>query len=131
MSIIQSLPMWAALPVALLVVVGSTLTMIGALGLLRLRSFYERLHTPSLGTSWGTGTIVFASMLYFSAGMDRIQVHELIIGIFIMVTTPATTMTLGRAALNRDRADGLIEGPAPLTIAVTPDQEPVAKTDPS
>lgn len=97
--------------VALLVIAGSTLTLIGAFGLLRLRSFYERLHAPSLGASWGTGAIILASMIYFSLRGGALQLHEIIIGVFVMVTTPVATIVLGRAALHRDVADGLIEPP--------------------
>lgn len=124
MNMVENLPLWVAIPVAILVVIGSTLTLIGALGLLRMPSFYDRLHTPSLCASWGTGTIVLASMLYFSVGLERVQIHELIIGVFIMVTIPATTMILGRAALHRDMADGLIDNPGPRVTTKAPDIVP-------
>jgi multicomponent K+:H+ antiporter subunit G len=32
--------------------------------------------------------------------------HELVIGLCVMVTTPVTLMFLGRAALHRDRIEG-------------------------
>ena len=51
-------PLWAALPVAAFLLIGAGLTLIGSLGLLRLRSFYDRIHAPTLGTSWGTAGIV-------------------------------------------------------------------------
>ena len=35
-------------------VVAALLTLIGTLGLVRLSSFYARIHAPTLGTSWGT-----------------------------------------------------------------------------
>ena len=67
----QNLPLWVALPAALLVVVGSTLTLLGTLGLVTLKSFYDRLHAPTLGTSWGTAAILLASMLVFGDWPDR------------------------------------------------------------
>lgn len=63
MSPLQAVPLWVAVPVAILVVLGSTLTLIGALGFARLSSFYDRLHAPTLATSWGTGGIIIASAL--------------------------------------------------------------------
>lgn len=36
----------------------------------------------------------------------RPVLHELVIGAFVMITTPVTLMMLGRAALHRDRAEG-------------------------
>lgn len=106
MSHFESLPAWAAIPVALLVLFGAGLTLIGAVGLWRLPSFYDRLHAPTLGTSWGTAGIVLASILMFSVAGGRAVVHESLIAVFIMVTTPVTLMLLGRAALHRDRVEG-------------------------
>ena len=65
MSPLQSVPLAVAIPVALFVVLGSTLTLIGALGFARLSSFYDRLHAPTLATSWGTGGVIIASALLF------------------------------------------------------------------
>jgi len=107
----QNLPLWVALPAALLVVAGSTLTLLGTLGLVTLKSFYDRLHAPTLGTSWGTAAILLASMLVFGWTEGRLVLHELVIGIFVMVTTPVTLMLLGRAALYRDRGEGSAEVP--------------------
>ncbi|PJF11286.1 monovalent cation/H(+) antiporter subunit G [Pseudorhodobacter sp. MZDSW-24AT] len=106
MTALATLPPWLMLLVAALLVLGSTLTLLGAFGLLHLKSFYDRLHAPTLGTSWGTAAILLASMLCWSWVQDRVFVHELVIGLCVMVTTPVTLMLLGRAALHRDRAEG-------------------------
>jgi len=106
MTALDTLPPWLVVPVALLLVLGSTLTLLGAFGLVHLKSFYDRLHAPTLGTSWGTAAVLLASTLAWSWGQDRVFVHELVIGIFVLVTTPVTLMLLGRAALQRDRAAG-------------------------
>ena len=111
MTSFEALPMWVAIPVALLLVIGSSLTFLGTLGLVRLHSFYDRIHAPTLGTSWGTAGILLAGLLAFSWGQDRVIVHELVIGIFVMITTPVTLMLLGRAALHRDRKDGTLGVP--------------------
>ncbi len=100
------LPLWAAILVAVFLVLGSGLTLIGSIGLLRLRSFYDRIHAPTLGASWGTAGIVIASMLLFTVLESRPVLHEFLIGIFVTATTPVTLMLLGRAALYRDRAEG-------------------------
>ena len=103
MTTLSSLPPWLLIPVALLLVLGSTLTLLGAFGLLHLKSFYDRLHAPTLGTSWGAGAILLASILCWSWVQDRVFLHELVIALCVMVTTPVTLMLLGRAALHRDR----------------------------
>ena len=108
----RDLPAWAAIAVSLFLIVGSGLTLIGAFGFFRLPSFYQRIHAPTLGTSWGTGGIVMASMIFFTVLAARPVVHEILIGIFVTVTTPVTLMLLARAALHRDRAEGNPEVPA-------------------
>lgn len=105
MTPLEQAPLWAALPIAALVVAGSSLALIGSIGLARIRSFYDRLHPPTLGTSWGAGGIVLASMALFSVAGSRLVVHELLIAIFIVLTTPVTLILLGRAALHRDRLE--------------------------
>jgi multicomponent K+:H+ antiporter subunit G len=73
-----------------------------ALGLLRLGSFYDRVHAPTLGATLGTGSVLVASMICFSAHQTRPVLHELLIAVFVTITTPVTLMLLVRAALHRD-----------------------------
>lgn len=105
MQPVSDLPLWAAIVVAVFLIFGSVLTLIGAIGFLRLPTFYERLHAPTLGTSWGVGGVMLASMIYFSVASSRPVLHEILIGLFVTVTTPITLMLLARAALHRDRAE--------------------------
>lgn len=114
MSHAADLPLWAALPVALLLLLGAGLGLAGSIGLLRLRSFYDRLHAPTLGTTLGIGCILLASMLFFSVVQTRFVLHEILITVFMVITTPVTLMLLARAALHRDRAEGNPETPPPL-----------------
>jgi multicomponent K+:H+ antiporter subunit G len=102
MTHLADLPLWAAIPAAFFLVLGATLTLIGSYGLVRLASFYERIHAPTLGTSWGTAGIVLASMLLASVDEGHVVLHEILIGFFVTITTPVTLMLLGRAAIYRD-----------------------------
>lgn len=106
MGLVVDIPLWGAVAVAFFLIVGASLTLIGAIGFLRLPTFYERIHAPTLGTSWGIGGIMLASMIYFTLSTQRFVLHEILIGIFVTVTTPVTLMLLARAALHRDRAEG-------------------------
>ncbi|MCQ4161572.1 monovalent cation/H(+) antiporter subunit G [Roseomonas sp. GC11] len=103
---LDSLPAWAAWPAAALLLAGAGLTLAGSLGLLRLRGFYERLHAPTLGTSAGMACVLLASMLVFSVLQSRLVIHELLIGLLMLVTTPVTLMLIARAAIHRDRQEG-------------------------
>ena len=97
-------PVVAAL-VALLVVLGAALALIGSVGLLRLPTFYERVHPPTMGTTLGVGFTVAASILLSSAIESRPALHPILIVVFAIVTTPVTYMLLVRAAIHRDRAN--------------------------
>jgi multicomponent K+:H+ antiporter subunit G len=114
------LPGWVALLVSAFLVIGAGLTLVGTIGFARLPTFYERIHAPTLGTSWGTGGIVMASMIFFTVLSTRPVVHEILIGIFVTVTTPVTLMLLARAALHRDRSEG-----DPNVPAEAPAEDPV------
>jgi multicomponent K+:H+ antiporter subunit G len=103
------LPGWAALLVSILVLAGTGFTLVGAIGLLRLKTFYERVHAPTLGTTFGVASIVVASCIFFSMAESRLLVQAVLIAIFITVTTPVALMLLVRAALFRDRMENEAE----------------------
>jgi multicomponent K+:H+ antiporter subunit G len=107
----SELPVWAALLTAFLLLLGSAVTLIGSAGLLRLKSFYHRVHAPTLGTTFGMVSILAASVIYFSTLGSRMAVHEVLIAVFVTLTTPVTLMLLARAALHRDRTEGSDEVP--------------------
>ena len=92
--------------VSLFVLSGAVLAFLGSLGLLTLKTFYERVHPPTMGTTLGTGLVLVGSMVFFSAHDARPVLHEILIGAFMTITTPVTYMLLVRAALLRDRMEG-------------------------
>ncbi|RYE58655.1 MAG: cation:proton antiporter [Rhizobiaceae bacterium] len=100
------LPIWAAVIVGVCVLLGASITLVGALGLIRMDNFYERVHPPTLGMTLGTVFILLASIICFSVAQSRPVVHEVLIAVFITITTPITLMLLARAALYRDRTEG-------------------------
>nr|WP_198148643.1 monovalent cation/H(+) antiporter subunit G [Sphingomonas sp. Y57] len=100
------LPLWAAIIVGALVLLGASVTLIGVIGMLRLGSFYERVHAPTLGSTMGTACILAASIICFSVLQGRPVIHEILIAVFVTLTTPVTLVLLARAALYRDRRAG-------------------------
>lgn len=131
MEVSPDLPAWVAVVAGILVLLGATLTLIGTAGLIRLQNFYARVHPPTLGTTLGIGCVLLASMLYFSVLKQRLVVHEVLIAIFVTITTPVTLMLLVSAALRRDWAEGVPGVPVPPGLpeeaerpepAVEPDQ---------
>ena len=102
MTGIAQLPDWAALLVSLLLILGASIILIGALGLLRLRTFYQRIHGPAITITLGAGSLLIASMLYFTVAQSRPVVHEIIITVFVLLTAPVVSMMIMRAAVYRD-----------------------------
>lgn len=104
MSGVETLPAAVAALVGALVVAGAALALVGSIGLLRMKTFYDRLHPPTMGTTGGVTVMLAASVVMFSVLESRPVVHEILIGVFMLVTTPVTFMLLVRAAVHRESA---------------------------
>ncbi|HEX6398125.1 MAG TPA: monovalent cation/H(+) antiporter subunit G [Steroidobacteraceae bacterium] len=89
------LPDWIAIAASVLMILGGLLSLIGSLGLLRLRSFYQRMHPVTMGATLGTGCILVCTMLV-SWG-----IRPLVITLFVVITAPISAVTLMRAAISR------------------------------
>jgi multicomponent K+:H+ antiporter subunit G len=96
--------------VGVLALAGALLAFGGALGLVRLKTFYERVHPPTMGTTLGVALVVSASIIDFVLLESRPGVHEILIAIFVAVTTPVTYLLLVPAALRRHGATGEAPG---------------------
>jgi multicomponent K+:H+ antiporter subunit G len=99
-----SLPGWVAVPAALLLIVAGLAAVIGAWGLVRMPDFFSRMHPPTMGTTLGCGGVLLASMLIGAVLQRRLVVHELLIALFIVLSTPVAAMLLTRAAAARIQA---------------------------
>jgi multicomponent K+:H+ antiporter subunit G len=97
-------PFWVDALTAALVVIGALAALIGSFGMLRFRSFFQRVHTPTLGATVGTWTFTAATMSQVSLAAKQPYVHVMLIALFIALTAPVTTVFLMRAALFRARA---------------------------
>lgn len=102
----DGLPWWAAVAVTFLLVLGGLITLIGTVGLLRLKTFYQRIHGPAITITLGAGCILIASMVYFTVTQARPVIHELLITIFVLMTAPVVAMLIMRAAVYRDPQSG-------------------------
>lgn len=97
----ETLPLWIEVPISLLLLAGGAFTLLGSIGLTRLRDFLMRVHAPTKVSTLGIGLLLIASMLLTLFGGGRIAVHELLITLFLFMTAPISAHLLVRAALKR------------------------------
>jgi multicomponent K+:H+ antiporter subunit G len=107
------LPLWGEIVVSAFVVAGSLLTLIGCVGLLRLKTFYQRVHAPTLGSTFGMLLTLLGSIVYFTLAGGVPAPHEILISVFLTMTVPASLLILARAALYRQRRMADIPKDAP------------------
>ena len=101
------LPLWLEIIVALLVLAGAGLALLGSTGLLRLPTFFERVHAPAIIATLGCWLIMHGTVLYFSVAARSLALHALLIAVFVAITVPIMSIFLMRAALFRARQMGL------------------------
>ncbi|MCB1772565.1 MAG: Na+/H+ antiporter subunit G [Gammaproteobacteria bacterium] len=85
---------------SILILTGATFTLIGSLGLVRLRDFYSRLHAPTKATTLGVGSLLIASAVYFSHQDDGLSLHEVLVTLFLFITAPVSAHLMAKAALH-------------------------------
>ena len=106
LALVPPLAWWAEALAALLVVAGAGFAAVGAFGLVRLPTFFRRVHAPTLGATLGVWCVSLATVVYFSAQGRQLFLHAVLIAVFVALTAPVTTIFLMRAALFRERQRG-------------------------
>ena len=95
---------------SILILVGAGFTLVGSLGLLRLRDFYSRLHAPTKATTLGVGSLLIASAIFFSHHDEGLSLHEVLVTLFLFITAPVGAHLMAKAALHL-RLNSLAEPP--------------------
>ena len=85
------LPLWLEIIVALLVLAGAGLALLGSTGLLRLPTFFERVHAPAIIATLGCWLIMHGTVLYFSVADRSLALHALLIAVFVAVAVALYT----------------------------------------
>ena len=101
-----ALPLWAEITIAAMVLTGATIALLGSWGLLRLKTYFERVHAPSNIATMGGWCIMLGTIVYFSLQGQGLALHALLIALFVAITVPVTNIFLMRAALFRARRAG-------------------------
>jgi multicomponent K+:H+ antiporter subunit G len=95
-----TLPLWVEALCALMLVIGGTFTLVGAVGMVRFPDFFMRLHAPTKATTLGVGGVLIASMV---AAWPRpgSGPHEVLVTLFLFVTAPVSANLLAQAGLHQ------------------------------
>ena len=113
-------PLWLQWLIAIFALLGAAVALLGSWGLLRLKTYYERVHAPAIIATMGCWLIMWATFVFFTATGQGLALHALLIAVFIAVTVPVTNIFLMRAALFRARRMGEAV-PANLSRTATED----------
>jgi multicomponent K+:H+ antiporter subunit G len=106
MNGVDALPFWAQVLTAVLLVLSSLFALTGAIGLLRMKDFFQRMHPPALASTLGAWCVALASIVYFSGLKSGPVIHAWLIPILLAITVPVTTLLLARTGLFRKRMAG-------------------------
>ncbi len=90
MNVIIDVASWA------LLMSGSVLIIIGAIGIIRLPDVFCRMHAAGIIDTSGAGLILAGLIL--QAGFTLVAVKLIFIGVFLFFTSPTTTHALAGAA---------------------------------
>lgn len=121
--IVGPLPLWAEIVTAVFAVLGAAFAAVGSFGLVRLPTFFSRIHAPTLGATAGVWCLTIATIVYFSVQGFNLFLHAVLITLFVALTAPITTIFLMRATLFRERQKGGDVPPA-VTSAKTQQDTP-------
>ena len=95
---------------ASILLLGTLICLVGAIGLLRLPNFFARTHGASITDTLGA-TLCLVGMVIISLGMDETLKFNLLvivklvsIGVFLLVTSPIAGHALTRAAYRKGLA---------------------------
>lgn len=93
--------MIAEILISALLVIGGIFGLVGSFGLLKLPDPMTRLHAPTKATTVGVGSVLIASMAYFLLFEGHLSWHELLISLFLFLTSPITANFIAKAYLHR------------------------------
>lgn len=105
----NDLPLWLSLVISALIILSGIITLVGTLGLVRLKHFYSRMHAPTLGNTLGVFCLLVACSLVASFGAKKLLIYPLIITVLLVITSPVTAILLMRAAIKREHQEPLAE----------------------
>ena len=108
----STLPGWIEGVVAGLLLASGVLSLVAALGLVRLKDYFQRLHAPAIANTGSAWCVALATIAGFSALDGRVALYAVAVNVFLAITAPVSTLLLSRTGLFRNRLAGRHVPPA-------------------
>ena len=86
--------------VVAMLAVGCFFTVLGAFALIKLPTFFQRIHGPTKASTLGVGCILFASIGSHAMVGNGLHPRELLITVFLFLTAPVSAHMMAKAALS-------------------------------
>jgi multicomponent K+:H+ antiporter subunit G len=102
----STLPGWIDAVVAGLLLASGVLSLVAALGLVRLKDYFQRLHAPAIANTGSAWCVALATIAGFSALDGGIAFYAVAVNVFLAATAPVSTLLLSRTGLFRNRLAG-------------------------
>ena len=87
-----ALPVWADVLIGVLLIISGLLSFTGALGLVRIREFFTRLHPLALGSTLALWCVAAALVLCFSFTYQTLVLRAWLVVVFMAITAPPARM---------------------------------------
>ena len=85
-----ALPVWADVLIGVLLIISGLLSFTGALGLVRIREFFTRLHPLALGSTLALWCVAAALVLCFSFTYQTLVLRAWLVVVFMAITVPSS-----------------------------------------
>lgn len=90
----------------ILIIVGSIICLLGAIGIIRFPDFFTRLHASGVIDSFGV-VMIMIGLAIVTGGMLAMKI--IMIAFFIFLTAPTNTHSLANSAFIQQKHDGEIK----------------------
>jgi len=81
--------------ISILIVIGALLILIAAVGLLKFKDLYSRIHATTKATSLGLLLVIVGVMIYFN--LWDVTLKSILIIVFIYLTSPLAAHSIAKS----------------------------------
>ena len=130
----DTLSPFIVIPASILIVISGLLVLAASIGMVRVSNFLPRTHLQATIYSTSLWCLLLASLLLTFSLKDRTFLHEILIGLFVFITSPVSTILLVRSFVLREERAGTpnsqtADGRKPAADASETEEERVAASD--